>query len=151
MLDEIRTDLEVARLSYEGALENKRLAAVELDRAQAQYGLRIIKSPLDGYVIERFLSEGEFAQAQAILTIASIDPLHVEVVAPIALYGAIKPGMKARVKPEAPLDGSYDATVKIVDRVVDAASGLFRIRLVLPNPKGRLPAGIECRVEFPTS
>jgi RND family efflux transporter MFP subunit len=148
MLDEIKTDYEVARLNYEDALENKRLAAAELNRARAQYRLRIIESPIDGIVTERFLSEGEFAQAQDILRIASIDPLHIEAVAPIDLYGAIEPGMQAEVRPEAPLTGRYSATVEIVDRVVDAASGLFRIRLVLPNSEGALPAGIECRVSF---
>ncbi|MCP5144038.1 MAG: efflux RND transporter periplasmic adaptor subunit [Gammaproteobacteria bacterium] len=148
MLDEIRTDLEVARLNYEDALENRRLAEVELNRAQAQYNLRQFESPIDGIVVERFLSEGEFAQAQTILRLASIDPLKVEVVAPIALYGSIKAGMKATIAPEAPLSGSYEATVKQVDQIVDAASGLFGIRLDLPNPNNRLPAGIECTVRF---
>lgn len=148
MLDEIRTELEVARLNYEGALENQQLAAAELERAKAQYDLRSIRSPIDGIVTERFLAEGEFAQGQPILAIASIDPLHVEVVAPVALYGTIEPGMQAIVRPEKPLDGELPAEVELVDRVVDAASGLFRIRLSLPNPDGRLPAGIECRVDF---
>ncbi len=148
MLDQIRTEFDIARLDYESALENKRMAAAELERARAQYRLRVIRSPIDGIVLERFLSEGEFAQAQDIVRIARIDPLHVEAVAPIGLFGAVEPGMKAQVTPEAPLSGSYEATVRIVDRVVDAASGLFRIRLEMPNPGGALPAGIECSVSF---
>ena len=148
MLDEIKTKFEVSRLDYQDALEEKRLAAADLTRAEAQYRLRVIESPIDGIVVERFLSEGEFAQAQPILKLASVDPLHVEVSAPIDYYGNVKVGMKATVIPEAPLKGRYEATVQIVDRMVDAASGLFRIRLVLPNPDGRLPAGVECRVEF---
>ena len=37
----------------------------------------------------------------------------------------------------------------VVDRLLDASSGTFGVRLALPNPTGALPAGIRCRVEFP--
>ena len=43
---------------------------------------------------------------------------------------------------------SYPATVTIVDRVADAASGTFRVRLTLPNPGHDLPAGLRCSVRF---
>jgi hypothetical protein len=33
--------------------------------------------------------------------------------------------------------------------VVDAASGTFGVRLVMPNPGGKIPAGVKCRVTFP--
>jgi multidrug efflux pump subunit AcrA (membrane-fusion protein) len=82
------------------------------------------------------------------LTVAGIDPLHVEVVVPVALFGSIRKGMRAEVKPEAPVGGSYTATVVIVARVVDAASGTFGVRLELPNPANRLPAGLKCTVRF---
>jgi len=32
--------------------------------------------------------------------------------------------------------------------VIDAASGTFGVRMELPNPKFRLPAGLKCRVAF---
>jgi multidrug efflux pump subunit AcrA (membrane-fusion protein) len=36
------------------------------------------------------------------------------------------------------------AQVTHVDRVIDAASNTFRVRLSLPNPQQRLPAGARC-------
>ena len=39
--------------------------------------------------------------------------------------------------------------IKVVDRVLDAASGTYGVRLELPNPQGQLPGGIRCQVEFP--
>jgi hypothetical protein len=59
-------------------------------------------------------------------------------------------GMRAQIIPEAPIGGKYTAIVKIVDRVLDAASGTFGVRLELPNPDNRLPAGIKCKVIFPS-
>ena len=40
------------------------------------------------------------------------------------------------------------AVVKTVDRVIDAATNTFRVRLELPNPGGALPAGLRCKVDL---
>lgn len=147
-LEEAATELEVAERNLQEALESQQLAKLDLVRAKEQLALRVIKSPIDGVVVQTFLSGGEFAQGQPILEIAAIDPLHVEVILPMSEYGQIASGAKARVSPEAPLEGSYDAEVTIVDKVVDAASGTFGVRLLLPNAEFQLPAGVECEVEF---
>jgi membrane fusion protein (multidrug efflux system) len=70
------------------------------------------------------------------------------VVLPVEQFGQIKMGMSATVVPQAPLNGQYTAIVTVVDRVVDAASGTFRVRLKLPNKDHVLPAGLRCTVEF---
>jgi membrane fusion protein, heavy metal efflux system len=36
----------------------------------------------------------------------------------------------------------------VVDRVIDAASNSFRVRLELPNPNYQLPPGLRCKVDF---
>jgi hypothetical protein len=56
--------------------------------------------------------------------------------------------MKAAVVPEVPGDQVHVATVGIVDRVIDAASGSFGVQLELPNPEHRIPGGLRCRVRF---
>jgi hypothetical protein len=38
--------------------------------------------------------------------------------------------------------------VTVVDRVFDAASSTFGVRLELPNPDYSLPAGLRCRIRF---
>jgi multidrug efflux pump subunit AcrA (membrane-fusion protein) len=67
---------------------------------------------------------------------------------PVALYGQIAEGDTATVEPEAPISGSYKAKVTVVDRLFDAASRTFGVRLVLPNPDLRLSAGMRCKVSF---
>jgi multidrug efflux pump subunit AcrA (membrane-fusion protein) len=39
------------------------------------------------------------------------------------------------------------ARVTHVDKIIDAASNTFRVRLSLPNPGNRLPAGARCKVD----
>lgn len=150
-LDEARTQRLLAENELREARENKRLAELEVRRATEVVNLRTIRSPFDGVVVERFQLPGEFATTNIkdpILKLAEIDPLHVEVILPVAMYGKIRPGQKADVTPEAP-GGTFQAEVTVVDRVMDAASGTFGVRLVLRNPRLEIPAGAKCKVRFP--
>jgi membrane fusion protein (multidrug efflux system) len=49
---------------------------------------------------------------------------------------------------EEPVGSEREGVVSVVDRVIDAASGTFGVRLELPNPNYELPAGLRCRVRF---
>jgi len=146
--DEVETEAALAKLQITQARENQYLAKLELARAVAVLNQHTITSPIDGVVVERFKSVGEYPDDGPILTLAQLDPLSVEVLLPASQFGSIKPGMQARVAPEAPLSGSYMAKVKIVDSVVDASSGMFGVRLELPNPDHKLPGGLRCTVSF---
>jgi membrane fusion protein, multidrug efflux system len=94
------------------------------------------------------MAPGDYVGENPIFKLASIDPLKVEVVVPARRFGAAKKGMKAEVRPEAPLGGVYAGRVTIVDRVVDAASSTFVVRVDIANPSLKLPSGLRCRVRF---
>jgi RND family efflux transporter MFP subunit len=152
-LDEAQTEKRLAEMALVNAIDNKRLAELELQRANVALARHTIRSPITGVVVERFLSPGEYTSGQfktdsPILKIAQIDPLRVEVFAPLSMRGQIYVGMQAKVSIEAPINSSHDVRVTIVDRVVDAASSTFRVRLELPNPNHRIPAGLKCKVKF---
>jgi len=146
--DEAATNVTLARASLQKAQESKMLAQIDLKHAQAILDQRTINSPISGIVVERFVSPGEFIDNQPLLRLVQLDPLRVEVVLPAEMFRDIKPGMEANVTPELPADGSYKATVTIVDRVIDPASGTFGVRLELPNPDYQLPGGLKCTVHF---
>lgn len=148
-MDEATADARVAEATLREAELNMAMARLEARRAEGQLQQRRILSPIDGVVTERLLGPGEFRNDQAhLLTVAQLDPLRVETFLPIALYNQVKVGDRAEIVPEAPVGGTYVATVTIVDHVLDAASSTIGVRLELPNPELRLPAGIHCRVRF---
>jgi RND family efflux transporter MFP subunit len=147
-MDEAETAKVLADLDLLQSRENQRLAEIELDRATAALALRTVRSPINGVVVERLLSAGEFAKQAPIVRLAQIDPLRVEVIVPATLFGRVSPGTVADVTPEPALSEPRSARVTVVDRVIDAASGTFGVRLALPNPGYRLPAGLKCRVRF---
>ena len=147
-MDETETTRMMAEMDLQEGLENKRLAELEYQRSVEMLNRLTIRSPINGVVMERLLFPGEYIENQPVLKLAQLDPLNVEVILPVNLFLSIKVGMRARVIPEAPVGGQYIAEVKIVDRVIDAASGTFGVRLELPNPNHRLPAGLKCKVIF---
>lgn len=150
--DDARTELSLAEAELLDARDNRELAVLEQHRLQATVDQRLLKSPFAGIVTERLQHPGELAQtgegARAILRLAQTNPLRVEVVLPVSLYGKIRSGGSAEVHVEEPLSGTYKGIVRIVDKVVDSASGTFGVRLDLANPKGAIPAGVKCRVRF---
>lgn len=149
--DEAEAEHKLASEELRRAQENQKIAAHEAKRAAEVLAMRTIRSPFSGVVVEVLLKPGEFGAItfkDPILKLAEIDPLHVEVILPVSQYGKVKPGQHATVMPEAPVGGRYDTVVKIVDQVVDAASGTFGVRLELPNRKRGLPAGVRCKVQF---
>jgi membrane fusion protein, multidrug efflux system len=127
-----------------------RLHEEELNRNEEILKQRTIVSPLDGVVIERRLAPGEFIRTDksVVVRLAQIDPLHIEVVAPAKLFGALRIGQTGRVSLAPFFPGTFQAKVVTVDKVIDAASGTLGVRLELPNPGNRIPAGIRCNVVF---
>ena len=149
--DEAEAEYRLSVEQLRQARENQKLAELEVQRAAEILAMRTIKSPLSGVVVEVNQKPGEFSSSNIkdpILKLAEIDPLNVEVVLPVSLYGQISVGSRGEVRPEAPIGGTYTATVSVVDRVVDAASGTFGVRLELANRARRIPAGVRCRVRF---
>lgn len=147
-LDQARSDYQVAEQKVQQTREQLRVWGRELGVAEAQVRLRTIRSPFDGVVVERYLSLGERVEEKPVFKVAKIDPLRIEVIVPAARYGTIRVGEVASVKPDLPNTPPVAATVTLIDRVVDAASNTFRVRLALPNPDHRLPAGLRCRISF---
>jgi len=125
-----------------------KLYQLELKRAEKSLQQKIIYSPVNGVIIDRFVSKGEYAGIEPLMKLAVLNPLHAEVVMKADEYGLIKKGMKATVIPEGHQDESYTGIVKIVDQIIDAASATFGVVIEIQNPGFKLPAGLRCRVHY---
>jgi membrane fusion protein (multidrug efflux system) len=139
----------LAEIAVETAVMEHDIAKLEYEQARSRLERRSIRSPVDGVIVDVTMFPGEYVHEQVtVMTIAEIDPLHVEVFIPVSEYRTVQPGMPAKVSPELPIGGNFDAKVAVVDNVFDAASRTFRVRLVLPNADYALPAGLRCTVRF---
>lgn len=146
--DQAETDTSKSRLQLRNAEDGQRLAQLELEKAEAILALRTMRSPIDGVVVARNKVAGEFVEDQSILRIAQLDPLKVEVIVPVEMFGSITAGMLAQVQLEYYSDPTQTAIVTLVDKVIDPASGTFDVRAELPNPGHIIPSGLRCTVQF---
>ncbi|MFT3736519.1 MAG: efflux RND transporter periplasmic adaptor subunit [Rhodocyclaceae bacterium] len=147
-LDQAESEAKVAAMKYAQAQEMRVTAKQDVEVARAQLGLRTISSPINGVVVDRYLSPGERVEQKPILKIVQLDPLRVEVVAPANRFNSIRPGQLAKVLPDLAGMKEAPAAVVLVDPVIDAASNTFRVRLEMPNAGNTVPSGLRCKVAF---
>lgn len=146
--DKAETEVALARVELQKATEKRKIAKLNLELAQARLELKTIKSPIDGIVIEQFAMIGESVMDRAIMKLAQIDPLRVELIAPTEYFGLIEKGMEVEIRPERPSNKTFKAKVTIVDQLIDPASGSFTVRMALPNPGQQLVGGVNCLASF---
>lgn len=148
-LDQAAAEHTVAAQRVAQAAGQLRLWRDERGVAEAQLGLRTVRSPIAGSVVEVYANTGERIEERPLLRIAQLDRLRVELMVPVAHFGRLQPGGTLTIRPELPGAAPVAGTITHVDKVSDAASNTFRVRLELPNADHRLPAGLRCRADLP--
>jgi RND family efflux transporter MFP subunit len=152
LYDQAFAEKELAQAELQDAMDNRKLAELDYERQMAIIKLKTIVSPVNGVVTDRILNPGELAEAgvgrKPLLELAEIEVLYVEVIMPARYYESLSVGTPALIFPEVPAGSEYQATVRVIDRVMDAASGTFVVRLEIPNEDYVLPAGTRCQARF---
>jgi membrane fusion protein (multidrug efflux system) len=132
--DEIETEVLIARS--------------ELNLREQELALRTVFSPIDGVVVNRMNNEGEYVDVDPVMQLATLNPLHVDLLLPSSYFGKIKLGQKVKVRPDSIKNSARIASVSIVDPLIDPASGTFRVQLEMENPGNALPAGLRCNASL---
>ncbi len=149
-VDESETRVAQDRIAIRKGEIDLEIARLEARRTEAQLNLKTLRSPVDGVITEIRLSPGEYIFEQTpVLTIAQVDPLHVEVTLDASHYPKITNGQIGVLQLEIPVNRTAEVRVDAIDPLIDPASDTFRVRFVLPNPQNRIPAGTRCSVRLP--
>jgi len=146
--DKAKVQVELGKIKLLQAEEKQLLAQNKLKEAQARLAHRTIHAPFSGVVMERFKTIGEYIDDDPVVRLAQLDPLYVELIVPAVLKKEITVGMHAKVCSDKNNAKGWDVNVVQVDEVIDAASGTFGVRLLLPNPHYKIPAGLRCDLKF---
>jgi RND family efflux transporter MFP subunit len=142
-------ELELTKLTIEQARQSQALLQIEFEQARAMLSRRTVLSPVDGLVMSVEIAPGAFASEQLkIMAIAVMDPLHVEVFAPAIYNNRIAVGDVFQVRQGSSLTGVFSASVIVVDKVFDSASGTFGVQLAINNEDGSIPAGTRCQIDL---
>ena len=153
IVDQIERDVQLSKWNLKQAKELAEIRRFELLKAEKQLSQKSINAPFDGFVLDTYKNRGEYVDDHAILRMAQLDPLVVEAIVPMENFGRIKAGMFADIMPEVLPEEKLKAEVIAVDRIGDTASSTFGVKLSIPNPDNRIPAGLKCILKFiePTS
>jgi membrane fusion protein, heavy metal efflux system len=146
-VEQARAEQEVAIQRVAQSKGQRDVLATDLNVVRAQVEQRTVRAPFDGVITERFRHPGERVEDRPVLRLATLNPLRVDLVVPAARFGQFKLRDSIAVQPELPGVAAANAEVTHVDRVIDAASNTYRVRLSLANPGNKMPAGARCSVD----
>ncbi|MBN9380350.1 MAG: efflux RND transporter periplasmic adaptor subunit [Chitinophagaceae bacterium] len=150
-----RQVLDHAEIALQNAKNEVAAARQALKTAATNLTYSIITAPFDGTVGFSQVKLGNLVTvgATTLTTISTDEPMAVDFLAneaqlpqyedlqrtkqkePDSLFTIIMPGKKLY---------PYSGKISVIDRAVDPQTGTIRIRLVFPNPRNDLRAGMSC-------
>lgn len=159
-LDLYRLNLERARGLREGGI----VAQADLDRALAEYTQgearvgeiratierKTIRAPFAGILGIRHANLGQYlAAGEKIVSLQSLDPIHVNFSIPQQEVGRVRIGAAVRVTAQSASGPAAEMTGRVtaVDAVVDEATRNVEVQATLPNPDGMLRPGMFVEAE----
>ncbi len=148
-LQRARLDVVVAEAALVVAREAQTIAALEVERIEAQIERRRIRSPLDGSVtvIHKDAAEIVLATDPKVLTVVQLDPLRATFAVPASWAAALREGQPVRLR-LADSRERAQGVVEFVSQVNDAESGTVRVKILLANGDGRYRSGVRCFLEL---
>jgi RND family efflux transporter MFP subunit len=153
-VDHAKLEVVIGELSLELTQFEQKQARLKYQEMRLQIDRMRVVSPIDG-IVERLLVEpGESVEAaEKIAQVVQVDPLWIDVAAPLAIARVLKKGESAAVVEFDGKDPARRSSVsgKIIHiaAVADSASGTLTVRVECPNA-ARRPAGEHVYVSFPT-
>lgn len=163
----IEAQRELARLTFDrmqGLLNERVVSRAEFDRATAEFRQteaqveeiraviqrKTIRAPFSGILGIRQVNLGQYlAGGDALVTLQSLNPIYVNFGVPQQAAGQIVVGRAVRLTADDVTGVEWTGRMTAVDSVVDEATRNIQVQATLPNPGGRLRAGMFVQVEVP--
>ena len=144
---QLHEQAQMSKEEFERLETTLRLAKADHDLAGIKLRERSVVAPFDGILAERYVDPGaSVGQGDPLLRVTSISPLRVEVLLPESMLPVLKGRPTLKVTLASP-DTVLWLPVRRVPALVDPASGMVPLQVTVDNARGRLTAGVSCRVE----
>ena len=155
---ETKQNEDDARLAESAARALVREAEGSVALIQTYIDWTVIKSPINGTVMEKLASAGELVAPQsfggargpstALVAVADPKDLQVELDINETDLAKIFPKQKCRVSPEAYLDKHYEGYVVEIAPEADRQKGTLQIKVQVLNPDKFLTPELSAKVDF---
>lgn len=151
-LQEAKAEVETARVDLHHIQDEMRSLGVsvninEPDNHDKDTSLVALRSPLSGTVTERKFNAGAGIEAaQPIFAVSNTSTVYVIANVPEANLSKLSVGSTAEIRSNS--FGTLNGRVAYIDPRLDETTRTGRVRLEVPNPNGRLRAGMFTEVGF---
>lgn len=136
-------------LQYQIDARQVEQSEIQYRMAQERLEDNFIRSPIDGIVVRKLKHVGEpVDELEKILKVVNITKLYLVVYLEGKLLPRVKPGQSAQIECTTMGIQTVFGKVAILDPIVDAASGQFRVKIQFDNPNNEIKAGINGTATF---
>ncbi len=143
------TRLKVAEAGYQSALDNVRSLKAQLQDRRASFELAqkkvadtIVKSPIAGTVVDRYVQPGEFiSERTAVATVVQIHPLKLRTGVQERHAGVVRPGQPVQFRVASFGDEVFGGKVAYVSPAIDQTMRTFQMEALVDNANARLKPG----------
>jgi membrane fusion protein, multidrug efflux system len=131
---------------------NQDTATASLENAQQMKAYEQVKAPFDGVITARYIDVGSLVTSGSVKTVqklfdlAQSDPVRVFVNVPQSDVSRVQPGTNATVKVDEYPNETFTGKVTRDAGAFDQASRTILLEVDVPNPVGRLYAGMYAHV-----
>ncbi len=165
VLEPLRTDFEASKYLFEQPkssvskelLEKKqadyKVALAEYELAKEQVRKRAIQAPFDGFITEIYLQIGESCQLQQpVLRLVDTRRCYFICNVEAKAGQSLRVGTRVDLEIESsPTSVIAPGTISFVSPVVDAASGLMKVKVLFENADGKVRPGVAGKMSFEES
>jgi membrane fusion protein, multidrug efflux system len=151
-------DLNAARVAAQDSRAQVSLAEAQLAQAKAALASaqrRLadgqVKAPVGGEISRKLINKGAYVEPTTpVVTLVDNQRLELESPVPASDLGGVRPGQMVRFNVNSYPGESFTGRVVDVSPAVDVDSRTARVRVQVPNPAGRLKAGMFAQGEILT-
>jgi membrane fusion protein (multidrug efflux system) len=147
--DRDRAQLEAQAISqsqFDTDAANLKSANAQVAQQQALVNKKTVRAPFAGRVGIRAVDLGQYVKAgDKIVTLQTLDPIHVDFSLPQQALGQIAVNQPVTVRADS-ADIEFRGTITAIDPKVDASTRNVQVQATLKNPQGKLLPGMFTKV-----
>lgn len=137
--------IKSAQAGVETASASLKLAQNNLKEAQ-------VKAPISGYVSSKNINVGQMASAgMTAVTIHNTNSVDGEINVTESVISSLRLGTPASISVKSAGIENMAGTVSVLNQVKDAASGMYKVQVNIPNPDNQLKTGMFADITLQTA
>jgi membrane fusion protein (multidrug efflux system) len=139
----------ISKSEFDTADANLKRAIAQVDNLRAVIDKKTIRAPFSGKLGIREVSVGQYLdKGSSVVSLQSLDPIHVEFSLPQQRLGDLREGLTVQVKTDAHPDDLFEGTITAINPDVDPATRNVRVQATLANAAGQLRPGMFVSAEL---